>query len=154
MTILSRVRSTTFRLINLLATNPRLFLRALVWRAALPVLKYLLPFPTLARLMWAEPRRQEDHQSGRPDVVLKAWRSGGRLLVSKNCLERSLLLYRLLSREGANPTIVFGVDRGNETVAGHAWVEVDGGVVHDPATADYTRVATFGVNGQLAGTAS
>ena len=143
-----------FRWRSLLASHPGLVLRAVVWRVTLPVLKYLLPFPTLARLMWSEPRRQEDHPSGRPDVVLKAWRSGGRLLVSKNCLERSLLLYRLLSREGANPTIVFGVDRGTETVSGHAWIEVDGGVVHDPATADYTRVATFGVNGQLAGTPS
>jgi len=143
-----------FRWRSLLAAHPGLVLRSVVWRVTLPVLKYLLPFPTLARLMWSEPRRQEDHQSGRPDVILKAWRSGGRLLVSKNCLERSLLLYRLLSREGANPTIVFGVDRGTETVNGHAWIEVDGGVVHDPATADYTRVATFGVNGQLAGTPS
>lgn len=143
-----------FRWLSLFAAHPGLVLCAVVWRVTLPVLKYLLPFPTLARLMWAEPRRQQDHQSGRPDLVLKAWRSGGRLLVSKNCLERSLLLYRLLSREGANPTIVFGVDRGNETVNGHAWIEVDGGVVHDPATADYTRVATFGVNGQLAGTPS
>lgn len=154
MTILSRVRSATFRLINLLATNPGLFLRALIWRAALPVLKYALPFSALARLMWSEPRGEQDRQPGSPDAVLKAWRSGGRLLVSPNCLERSLLLYRLLSREGANPTIVFGVDRGPETVAGHAWVEIDGAVVQDAGTADYTRVATFGINGQVAGTPS
>ena len=136
-------------MLSLFATHPGLVLRAVVWRVALPVLKYLLPIATLTRLMWVKPRGRE----GRPDVVLKAWRSGGRLLVSKNCLERSLLLYRLLSREGANPTIVFGVDRGNATVAGHAWVEVDGGVVQDTGTADYTRVAMFGVNG-LAGTPS
>jgi len=121
---------------------------------ALPVLKYLLPIGTLTRLMWVNPRSREGRPPGRPDVVLKAWRRGGRLLVSPNCLERSLLLYRLLSREGANPTIVFGVDRGGETVAGHAWVEIDGAVVHDAGTADYTRVATFGINGQVAGTPS
>jgi hypothetical protein len=137
-------------LLRLFATNPGLVLRALVWRVTLPVLKYLLPIGTLTRLMWVKPRDRE----GRPDVVLNAWRSGGRLLVSPNCLERSLLLYRLLSREGANPTIVFGVDRGTETVAGHAWVEIDGAVVHDAGTADYTRVATFGINGQVAGTSS
>jgi hypothetical protein len=100
--------------------------------------------------MWVKPRVGE----GRPDAVLNAWRRGGRLLVSPNCLERSLLLYRLLSREGANPTIVFGVDRGTETVAGHAWVEIDGAAVHDTATGDYTRVATFGINGQVAGISS
>jgi hypothetical protein len=121
-----------------------------MWRVALPVLKYLLPIGKLTRLMWVKPRGRE----GRPDDVLKAWRSGGRLLVSPNCLERSLLLYRLLSREGANPTIVFGVDRGPDTVAGHAWVEIDGAVVHDAGTSDYTRVATFGINGQVAGTPS
>ena len=150
MTIIARLRSATVRLLSLLATNPGLVLRALVWRVALPVLKYLLPIGTLTRLMWVTPRGRD----GRPDVVLNAWRSGGRLLVSPNCLERSLLLYRLLSREGANPTIVFGVDRGTETVAGHAWVEIDGAVVHDAGTADYTRVATFGINGQVAGTPS
>jgi len=150
LTIIARLRSATFRWLSLFATNPGLVLRALVWRVALPVLKYLLPIGTLTRLMWVKPRDRK----GRPDVVLNAWRTGGRLLVSQNCLERSLLLYRLLSREGANPTIVFGVDRGTETVAGHAWVEIDGAVVHDAGTADYTRVATFGINGQVAGTPS
>jgi len=150
LTIIARLRSATFRWLSLFATNPGLVLRALVWRVALPVLKYLLPIGTLTRLMWVKPRDRK----GRPDVVLNAWRTGGRLLVSQNCLERSLLLYRLLSREGANPTIVFGVDRGTETVAGHAWVEIDGVVVHDAGTADYTRVATFGINGQVAGTPS
>ena len=154
MTIITRLRSATFRLLSLFATNPGLVLRALVWRVALPVLKYLLPIGTLTRLMWVQPRSRAGRPAGRPDVVLNAWRNGGRLLVSPNCLERSLLLYRLLSREGANPTIVFGVDRGTETVAGHAWVEIDGAVVHDAGTADYTRVATFGINGQVAGTPS
>lgn len=154
MTIIARVHSATLRLLSLFATNPGLVLRALGWRVSLPVLKYLLPIGTLTRLMWAKPRGGEGRPPGRPDAVLNAWRSGGRLLVSPNCLERSLLLYRLLSREGANPTIVFGVDRGTETVAGHAWVEIDGAVIHDTGTADYTRVATFGINGQVAGTPS
>ena len=150
MTIVARIRSAAVRLLSLFATNPGLVLRALVWRVALPVLKYLLPIGTLTRLMWVKPRAGDGRPSGQPDAVLNAWRRGGRLLVSPNCLERSLLLYRLLSREGANPTIVFGVDR-TETVAGHAWVEVDGAVVHDAGTAEYTRVATFGINGQVAG---
>jgi transglutaminase superfamily protein len=151
LTIIGRLRSATVRLLSLFATNPGLVLRALVWRVALPVLKYLLPIGTLTRLMWVKPRDGEGRLPGKPDVVLNAWRRGGRLLVSPNCLERSLLLYRLLSREGANPTIVFGVDRGPEKVAGHAWVEIDGAVVHDAGTADYTRVATFGINGRVAG---
>lgn len=49
------------------------------------------------------------------------------------CLARSLVLYRALSRRGANPTLVIGFRRDRESVMGHAWVEVDGAPLDEPA---------------------
>lgn len=149
LTLRHRLPAAARRLSVCFATSRQLCLRMLFWRLALPVLKYIVPMRTLARLMWAAPRRSGEDRDRRVQEVIEVWRTGGRLLVSRNCLERSLLLYRLLSREGARPSLVFGVDRRDGSIAGHAWVELHDEVVHESSAA-YDRVAIFGANGQLA----
>jgi len=42
-----------------------------------------------------------------------------------NCLERSLVLYRFLSRLNAEPELVAGMGKAGEVIC-HAWVELDG----------------------------
>jgi hypothetical protein len=44
----------------------------------------------------------------------------------EDCIARSLLLYRELSRLGAAPTLCLGFRRRGAQLEGHAWVEVDG----------------------------
>ena len=93
------------------------------WRLVLPVAKRAVPIDRLARWTATPRQRQRD-----PERELVAERVAGRLWRSSAgpCLERSLALHRELGRLGALPTLVLGVASADGTVAGHAWVELDG----------------------------
>src|SRR4051812_5441367 len=148
--ILTRLSGAIRRVFSCVATSPLLCLRLLLWRASLPVLKYVVPIRVLARWMWAAPSRSNPLRNqtaqARRDALLYVWQNGGRLFVSANCLEKSLVLYRLLSREGADPNLVFGVNRHEDGVAGHAWIETKGRVFPVGDGKVYERLAMFGVN--------
>lgn len=135
------------------AMNPRLCLRLLWWRSILPVLKFAVPLRVLTRFMWVAPLRSQRsldsaEAARRLRSIERVWRTGGRVLVSPNCLERSLVLYRILAGEGIDPSLVLGVMRRDGTVAGHAWVEMRGKTFHDNDAHLYERIAAFGANGR------
>ena len=141
------------RVSSCVALSPLLCLRLLLWRASLPVLKYVVPLRLLTRLMWSAPAARRDdsgHAHERLRSLAFIWQNGGRLLVSQNCLERSLVLYRLLSQSGSNPSLVVGVSRADATTAGHVWVETEGRVLFDEMIHRYDRFAIFGVHGRPA----
>ncbi len=52
--------------------------------------------------------------------------------IDRNCLRRSVLLYRELSRLGADPILNIGFKRSEAGLEGHAWVVVDGRAVAEP----------------------
>jgi hypothetical protein len=127
------------------------------WRLAVPLLKWRLPLPRLARLMWT-PGRRANRDRAREERVVTLSEAlcgphGGRVL--DNCLERSLVSYRFLSQAGAEPELAFGVakDRDNP-VRGHAWVRLDGEPVHDSALAleRFEELGAFGQGGVLSPT--
>lgn len=116
------------------------------WMISLSLLKRVLPLQTLVRFMW----RPAGVTSGRP--VERVESIVGRLdrLSGGNCLSRSLIVYRLLSRAGADPILVVGF--ANEgRVVGHTWVQVQGRpLLDDPGSlARYTTLVSFGANGQV-----
>ena len=106
--------------------------RILGWSLALPVLKRLLPLPALARLMWRDPV-----QARRPDRdvrIATLTRLVPRLPtlgLRDNCLERSLVAYRLLAEAGARPRLVVAVGHDGGALQGHVWVTVGGRPIHD-----------------------
>jgi hypothetical protein len=120
-----------------------------VWRVSLPLLKRVLKVSTLARFMWSPPAVPLDERGRRQrvELVRGVVTSAGRLLVSTNCLERSLVLYRLLSQADAQPALVLGARRGSPSVAGHAWVELGGEPVFEPDRDAYTAIVAFGPDG-------
>jgi hypothetical protein len=63
----------------------------------------------------------------------------------RDCLQRSLLLYRELRRAGAPATLVVGMRRGGGVLAGHAWVHVNGDVLVESAAdvGGFEPVLTF-----------
>ena len=67
-----------------------------------------------------------------------------------DCVPRSLVLYRELSRLGADPRLCVGFRSTEAGVLGHAWVEVDGKVVGetDPRVAGFNKQLTFGDGGR------
>ena len=98
----------------------------------LGVLKHVVPLRWLARWAWCPPDRPRDRETERrlAASVFRLSRLTG--LLDRDCLQRSFLLYRMLSRAGADPTIVVGFQRMNGRILGHAWVVVDGHPVIEP----------------------
>lgn len=132
-----------------LALAGRLFL----WSLALPVLERLLPLPTLVRLAWARPRgtaRDPERERRVVRLAYAVWARSPAARLDGNCLERSLAVYRCLSRLGAGPHLVSGVGSDGDAMRGHVWVTVDGeplGEVSD-ALAQYAPVIAFGDDGR------
>jgi hypothetical protein len=110
--------------------------RVVLWSAALPLLKRVLPLPALARLMWQRPvgARSPERQA-RIALVTRLVPRLTSLGLRDNCLERSLLAYRLLSAAGASPRLVVAVARDPGGLRGHVWVIVDGRPIHEHESA-------------------
>ena len=127
-------------------TDARLLARAIAWRLVLPVLKYAVPLRTLARWMAADPASgySAEEREARLRSVRRMLTQGGRLVISGNCLERSLVLYRFLGEVGASPTLVMGVNRDQAKVGGHAWVELDGEPLAEEKVSQFVPVLSFG----------
>jgi hypothetical protein len=121
------------------------------WRICLPVMKRVVSVAALTRLMWSDghdPRDSSDRARRlleTRDIIGR----GGRVLVSSNCLERSLVLYRLFSRAGANPRLVLGTAVEKSAVLGHAWVELNGVPVGESERDRYTSLIAFGPHGRF-----
>jgi hypothetical protein len=123
----------------------------LVLRVSLPVLKHLFNVGALAEYLWSPPATEftDDQRRERVELIKSFVGKGGRVLVSGNCLARSLMLYSVLSRGGARPTLVLGARKDDSRVAGHAWVEIDGESLFDTGTHAYTPVVAL--NGRAPG---
>lgn len=116
------------------------------------VLKHLLPLPMLARWAWrpavqARDRRQEHRLVACVVKISKTSRA-----IDRDCFQRSLVLYRELSRSGAGPQLWVGFARSTAgaSLNGHAWVIVDGAPLLDEGSAleDCERVVGFGDGGK------
>jgi hypothetical protein len=125
--------------------------RMLGWSIVLPAFKYLLPVPTLARVMWMKPRtdRRSSEREQRVVRLAHLTQRAHRRSRGYNCLERSLIAYRFLSREGAAPELVLGVASSDGGLAGHAWVTVDGEAVGESADVlIFTPLVVIGEGGR------
>ena len=127
-------------------------LRLLVTYLIFAVLKYLLPLPRLVRLAWQRPRGNADpHRQARAIACVVRMRQLTPI-ADGDCLQKSLLLYRELSREGADPMLVVGFRKSDLTVEGHAWVEVAGNGVADgggDSGAPFVPAIRFGRRGRV-----
>jgi hypothetical protein len=124
-----------------------LSLRIVCWMCALPLLKRTLPLPRLVRLMWLPPRiaeRDPEWEKRTCRIVARLSRASG-----GNCLARSLVLYRYLSRANADPRLVVGMAKPDEFL-GHVWVVVDERPLLETPEAlrGYEEVMTFGARGE------
>lgn len=67
------------------------------------------------------------------EVWLAVQRIADRLPVETTCLPRSLSLWLMLRRRGLRAELRVGVAGGREDFLSHAWVELDGVAVREPA---------------------
>ena len=117
--------------------------------AALGILKHVVPLPVLARWAWSGRSIDRDPAAER-QVILTVCRLRSWLGRDRDCLQSSLLLYRELSRLGANPTLEVGFRRHADRTEGHAWVEVDQRIVLDgPPDKPFVTTMRFGPAGAL-----
>ncbi len=116
---------------------------------AFAAFKRTVPLPTLARIAWADPKAPLPR---RPDAAVAGLTRLHRFvgIGRGDCLQSALVLYRELSRAGADPRLVMGFARDADGVTGHAWVEVDGCPVAErvEAVQRFTRTACFGQRGR------
>jgi hypothetical protein len=128
-----------------------LVVRMLAWAAALPLLKRVLPLPRLVRLAASRPRTDGLESGKREQLAAFArWIYGqGVFTRDPNCLERSLVAYRFLTRAGAEPRLMVGLAKAREGIVGHAWVVVDGRPLNDsPVVLEgFVPVVEFGADG-------
>jgi hypothetical protein len=111
------------------------------WALVLPFLKYLIPLPRLVQMSWQSPRQMERRPERERRVVELAYRISRivSLIEDGNCLVRSLMIYRLLSRENAEPRLVVGLRSNRSLLRGHVWVLVD----RQPAGESFETLAEF-----------
>jgi hypothetical protein len=115
------------------------------------VMKHLLPLRWLVRLAWQHPVGPRDREVERR-AAANVWRLSQLAgLSDHDCLQRSLVLYRLLSRAAADPRLVVGLRRSDGCVEGHVWVIVDGHAVSepDPGLLHFWPVLVFGWRGKI-----
>jgi hypothetical protein len=118
---------------------------------AFTMLKHMVPLQRLVRLAWRFPAGRRDHEAERRLVasVLRLSQFVG--LRDRDCLQRSLLVYRLLSRAGADPLLVIGFRRKDGRLLGHTWVIVDDHAIFE-SEADlitFSPAISFGTQGAL-----
>ena len=130
-----------------------LLLRVIFWRTLLPVLKRTVALQTLVRWMCprqlSRPRRDESCRRARLQTIRYFVSHAGRLAISENCLERSLMLYRFLGEVDANPRLVMGVRRDGGTTDGHVWIDIEGEPLLDSTTTRYSPVLVFEAGGAV-----
>ncbi len=126
-----------------------LVLRLLGWRLALAVLKRTVPISTLVRLM-ATPDRQSTRDTRRIVELVDWLYAPRRDRDLGNCLDRSLVLYRFLSRNEPGTRLVLGMRRGSSELEGHAWVIAgDRAFGETPPSGDgFVALATFAADGR------
>jgi hypothetical protein len=91
----------------------------------LGLLKHRVPLRSLAKWTWCETTGPRDRLAERRLTANVLRLSKLLRIEDRDCLQRSLLLYRLLSAAGADPELVVGFREQDGKIIGHAWVLVD-----------------------------
>ncbi len=116
----------------------------------LGIVKHFLPLQRIARWMWRapDPRFGPDRARRTIAAIIKVSRI---VRADRDCVQRSLLMYRVLSRSGADPVLVVGFRRSESRVLGHAWILVAGRPVIEPEGEQlgYSPAFAFGPRGEL-----
>jgi hypothetical protein len=118
---------------------------------AFGVLRHTVSLRTLVRFAWTPARASRDRRREQ-QLIAHAVKLGHLFpMFDRNCLQRSLLLYRELARAGANPELVIGMSTGNDGIRGHAWIVLDDEPLIDTrSTVDaFVPVCVFASRGEL-----
>jgi len=128
-----------------------LLIRIVSWALVLPILKRIVPLKSLARFMWVPAKNERTQEQEKKIATLVRWLYRF-VFPQKTCLERSLLLYRFLSRINSDPRLVTGMRRAeDQSWKGHAWILVGGKPFEESETSveDFQTFTVFGAGGAM-----
>jgi hypothetical protein len=75
------------------------------------------------------------------DLAISVERVARRLPFRPTCLEKALVLERLLAAAGLDASVIIGVRRANNTLDAHAWLEHNGQpLIGGSVASDYVRL--------------
>lgn len=132
----------------------RVAIRMWAWAAVLRLLKRVVALETLVRVMHRTPGRPRA-RSSREQSIESYMNMTGRFPFRppSNCLERSLIAYRMLCEAAAEPELVVGMRRATDgSLHGHVWVTVAGRPLGErvESLATYTPLVRFDARGRRA----
>ena len=110
-------------------------LRMAAWIVFLTLFGRFLSLRTMFRLL--DTRRRDvaglppERIAARVDRIFRAD------IVHRSCWKRAAVLRRYLLLNGIETSVVFGVRKGEEQLAGHAWLERDGEPFLEETPPDY-----------------
>jgi hypothetical protein len=126
-----------------------LLMRMTAWVGVLSLLIRALPLPTAMKVLTPLRRRApadadaaalEARVAGLLDELLAT----DVLFLTPTCWKRAPVLYRFLALEGVETRVVFGVRKeGQDTLAGHAWLEAGGRPLFEKTMPDYKVTFSF-----------
>jgi hypothetical protein len=150
-----RHRSARLRHVLGSPTNLLLLTRLLAWAAVLPILKRTRSVTRLVALMTPAESQRSNARIERNAITLSRWIYRAPF-VPDNCLERSLLAYRYLVRDGREHRLYLGIRADEGGYPGHAWLTVDGVPVHEPdeSLEAYVPLVVFDGYGKVASTSA
>ena len=118
------------------------------WFVAFGVMKRFVSLSRLARFAYQSSRQDAERDIRR--IASRVLRTGSLTgMPDRDCLQRSLVLYRELSVAGLSPELAIGFQQTERGLAGHAWVTVAGRVVAEPDVSEsvFVQVVRFGERG-------
>lgn len=123
------------------AANPAMVTRMALVIAVLPLLERALSLPAMLRLLMPSGGRRADQPQGMAvGPALATCRTALAPLLGlrvgrfrDNCMTRSLVLFHCLRRAAVPVSVHFGVERRQDDLAGHCWLELEGRpIAEDP----------------------
>jgi len=116
-----------------------LAMRMAAWIVFLTIFGRILSLPTMLRMI--DTRRRDAARIPPERIASLVDRIFRADILHRSCWKRAAVLRRYLLLNGIDTAVVFGVRKGEEKLAGHAWLERDGRPFLEESEPDY--VVTF-----------
>ena len=100
--------------------------------------KFSIPFKTENPIV----EQPVNMDGGRVRMTVRMVNAAARYGLGSTCLEKSLALWSLLSREGTASSVRIGARKAGGKFEAHAWVELDGVALNEPRD-EHRHYATF-----------
>lgn len=116
-----------------------LLMRAWFWLLIFDLGLRALPFTRMQQMATGALQERPGGKASQPEFIIsRNWRfvdiASRHHIYKMSCLRRSLVLQRLLYRQGLQADLRFGVNKAGGELQAHAWLEFQGRPIGEPET--------------------